>query len=154
MMFAFGDKQWPGIAKVAEEFGETLQVIGRLMMMRGERAHWSGADLRLDLIDELADSKAAIEFVEMKVLTEAERVQLNRRMETKVHQFLTWHREQVGHEETGRPTPVMPFPTMVEEAYRPAAQQEHSAVLHAAGIPTDGCGGEHSEIMRAIGHGG
>lgn len=153
-MFAFGDKHWPGIAKVAEEFGETLQVIGRLMMMRGKSEHWSGAFLRDDLIDELADSKAAIEFVEMKVLTEAERQRLHSRAEVKVHQFLTWHREQAGAEDIRPAQPVMPCSVAVEQAHRPAAQREHSAVLHAAGIPTEGCGGEHSEIMRAIGHGG
>ncbi|MDR7061986.1 MULTISPECIES: hypothetical protein [unclassified Sphingopyxis] len=152
-MFAFGDKVWPGIAKVTEEFGEALQVIGRIVMMGGKTVHWSGADLRNDLIEELADAKASIEFIEMKVFTEAERTRFNLRKESKVHQFLTWHREQAVPEETKAASPVMPCPVAVEQAYRPAAQQEHSAVLHAAGIPSDGCGGEHSDIMRAIGHG-
>jgi len=34
------NKEWPGLAKLNEESGELVQVIGKLMMTHGERAHW------------------------------------------------------------------------------------------------------------------
>lgn len=39
-MFAIGSPVWPGLSKLAEEAGETLQVVGKLMGTGGESAHW------------------------------------------------------------------------------------------------------------------
>ena len=50
---------WPGTAKLAEEAGEVVQVIGKLIATGGRTDHWSGRDLKVDLEDEIADVIAA-----------------------------------------------------------------------------------------------
>jgi hypothetical protein len=59
--FAFGS-EWSGIAKLSEECGELVTVIGKLMATDGDPRHWQG-DLRARLEDELADVGAAIAHV-------------------------------------------------------------------------------------------
>ncbi len=93
-MFAFGDKEWPGLAKLNEESGELIQVIGKLMMTHGERAHWEGTDLRRRLIEEMADLAAAIGFVTAHVLTSQEGQVLTARMMEKRAMFEEWHEEK------------------------------------------------------------
>lgn len=90
MAFAFGDDVWPGIAKLAEECGEVVQVIGKLMMTHGDRAHWSG-DLRTMLIEEMADVQASISFVTRYALTEEEGNALYLRAAQKLVKFEGWH---------------------------------------------------------------
>ncbi len=63
--FAFGAEQWPGLAKLNEEAGEVVQIIGKLMMTYGAPAHWDGTDLKQRLQDEVADLAAAVDFVIM-----------------------------------------------------------------------------------------
>jgi NTP pyrophosphatase (non-canonical NTP hydrolase) len=88
--FAFGDAQWPGIAKLAEECGEVVQVIGKLMMTHGSPAHWSG-NLRAMLVDELGDLAAAIGFVGEHCLTAEERGLIAARIQQKLDKFEDWH---------------------------------------------------------------
>lgn len=88
--FAFGDPRWPGIAKLTEECGEVLQVVGKLMMTHGDRAHWSG-DLRAMLLDEVADLEAAIVFFTRHNLTFLESKAMARRVTEKVMKFEAWH---------------------------------------------------------------
>jgi NTP pyrophosphatase (non-canonical NTP hydrolase) len=62
-MFALGDRDWPGAAKVLEEAGEVVQVFGKLLATAGRTEHWDGkGDLRDRLLDELVDLQAAIDF--------------------------------------------------------------------------------------------
>jgi homospermidine synthase len=93
-MFAFGDKAWPGLAKLAEEAGELVQVIGKLMMTHGESNHWDGSNLRARLIEEMADEAAAIDFVASHVLTTTEVVWMTERVKQKRALFEEWHEEQ------------------------------------------------------------
>lgn len=88
--FAFGDETFPGLAKLAEECGEVVQVIGKLMMVHGRREHWSG-DLRAMLIDEMADVLAAIGFVADNCLSEDETEAMTNRCVTKLEKFQAWH---------------------------------------------------------------
>lgn len=88
--FAFGDNVWPGLAKLAEECGEVVQVIGKLMMTHGSPAHWSG-DLRVMLCEEMADVEAAITFVRMSCLTREEEQAHDNRVSDKLHKFFGWH---------------------------------------------------------------
>ncbi|HYI43698.1 MAG TPA: hypothetical protein VD768_08770 [Sphingomicrobium sp.] len=88
--FAFGDEAWPGLAKLTEECGEVLQVIGKMMMTHGDRAHWSG-DLRAMLLDEVADLEAAIVFCCRHNLSPDERRAMARRVTAKVAKFEDWH---------------------------------------------------------------
>lgn len=64
--FGYGDPIWPGLAKVVEEAGETLQVLGKLIMVHGHHAaHWDG-DLIAKIEEEIPDLKAALDvFVEI-----------------------------------------------------------------------------------------
>ncbi len=93
-MFAFGDKEWPGLAKLNEESGELIQVIGKLMMTHGASGYWGGVELRVRLIEEMADQAAAIDFVSDHVLTAEEAMALVERMKQKRAQFERWHKEQ------------------------------------------------------------
>ncbi len=90
-MFAFSDSEWPGIAKLNEECGELVQVMGKLMMIHGTTAHWSG-DLRKMLVDEMADVEAALTFVKENCLTKKEVAAIRRRVASKLKRFEKWHR--------------------------------------------------------------
>lgn len=93
-MFAFGDTEWPGLAKLAEESGELVQVIGKLMMTHGRAKHWEGSDLRWNLVKEMADVSAALSFVEVYALTAKEREAYDARCIEKFALFEQWHQEQ------------------------------------------------------------
>ena len=91
MMYSIGSKTWPGLSKIAEEFGEVLQVIGKIIGCGGERIHFSGSDLRNDLIEELADARAAIAYFERVELTAEERAEIADRTRRKFDLFMQWH---------------------------------------------------------------
>lgn len=93
-MFAFGDMKWPGVAKLNEEAGELIQVIGKLMATHGESTHWDGTDLRVRFVLELGDLAAAIQFTVARVLTVDEVRLLRARIQEKFEQFEQWHQEQ------------------------------------------------------------
>lgn len=101
MAFAFGDETWPGIAKLSEECGEVVQVIGKLMMTHGDPVHWSG-DLRQQLMEEMADVMAAVQFVGEICLTAGEREAIADRCAEKRAKFQRWHDQP----EEDRPTPT------------------------------------------------
>lgn len=88
--YAFGDEIWPGLAKLNEECGELIQVVGKMMMVHGGRAHWSG-DLRAMLRDEMADVLAAIGFVMKYGFTEEEERSVQDRADQKWIKFEAWH---------------------------------------------------------------
>lgn len=90
--FSIGADQWPGLAKVAEEAGEVIQVIGKLMAFPD--GHYpDGTDLTWALTNELGDLKAAIEYaVKENGLQEPVR----ERMAEKRGRFRRWHREERG----------------------------------------------------------
>jgi hypothetical protein len=93
-MFAFGDKKWPGLAKLNEESGELVQVIGKLMMTHGRAEHWDGSDLRARLVEGMADAVVGVDFVAFHALTAEERNALRRRIREKLALFEQWHEEQ------------------------------------------------------------
>jgi NTP pyrophosphatase (non-canonical NTP hydrolase) len=91
-MFAIGSQSWPGLSKLAEEAGETLQVIGKLMGTGGVTAHWDGTDLRARLIEEISDLMAACDFVvSVNALNPSA---IKDRRQRKLALFLDWHRAQ------------------------------------------------------------
>ncbi len=90
--FSFGSEVWPGLAKLAEECGETQQVCGKIVGFRGGRHHWDGSDLRARLEEEMGDLLAAITFVaEMNGLDEGA---IKARAQKKHTLFEQWHRDQ------------------------------------------------------------
>lgn len=94
-MFAFGNKEWPGLAKLNEEAGELVQVIGKLMMTHGKSEHWEpGVNLRVKLIEEMADVAAALAFQAAHVLSMDEVQTYTTRSYAKLALFDKWHVEQ------------------------------------------------------------
>lgn len=105
-MFAFSDKEWPGVAKLIEECGELAEVLGptlllsaigkltqtqgKLVMIDGGTDHWSG-DLRKAMVEELADVEAAIDFVKAHCLKKKEVGTIARRRAMKLKKFERWH---------------------------------------------------------------
>lgn len=92
----FGDKKWPGLAKLNEECGEVVQVCGKLIQTGGKKKHWSGADLKHDLREELADTLASIGFVLGTSFSEEDLEYVMDRAEQKIDLFIKWHLEQGG----------------------------------------------------------
>jgi len=90
-IFAIGSPVWPGLSKLAEEAGETLQVIGKLMGTGGDVAHWDGSNLRERLVEEIADLLAACAFVISENDLDDEAIR--ERSSKKLQQFLIWHEE-------------------------------------------------------------
>lgn len=91
-MFAHGDAHWPGLAKINEEAGEIVQVIGKLMQTHGKPAHWDGTDLAVRLREEMADMTAAITFV-VERMNDDEQFDFYTRMREKLALFRRWHQE-------------------------------------------------------------
>lgn len=89
-MFAIGDAEWPGVSKLAEECGEVLTEIGKLMGSHGDPNHWSG-NLRERLINESADNAAALLFFVLHNLSQEERTAYSQRVLTKLAKFEEWH---------------------------------------------------------------
>ena len=96
-MFAFGDKEWPGIGKLIEECAEVGEICAKLMATRGGRKHWDGYDLKHRLEEEVSDVLAAIKFV--IDYCGLDRRTIETRCNYKYHKFERWHKE-------GDPQPV------------------------------------------------
>lgn len=90
--FSFGSQTLPGLAKLAEECGEVGQVIGKLMMTGGARAHWDGSDLIDRLAEEIADVQAAIDFFRRH--NGVDFAAFAARVDRKRALFEQWHAEQ------------------------------------------------------------
>jgi NTP pyrophosphatase (non-canonical NTP hydrolase) len=88
-MFAFGDKEWPGISKLVEECGEVVQIVGKLIQTRGKTKHWNVPDLKAALEDELSDVWAALTFVQKHCDLDANR--MADRIVQKLDLFEKWH---------------------------------------------------------------
>jgi NTP pyrophosphatase (non-canonical NTP hydrolase) len=80
---------WPGTAKLAEECGEVIQIIAKLVATAGRTDHWSGLDLETELEDEIADVQAACAFVIEK--NHLDRARIERRTDQKQMLFGRWH---------------------------------------------------------------
>lgn len=94
--YAIGSATWPGLAKLAEEAGEVIQVIGKIIALGGVEnyTHWDGSDVLLRLEEEMADLLAACEFVMDK--NALNRWAVRKRSEAKEALFNEWHDQQSG----------------------------------------------------------
>ena len=91
--FAFGGTVWPGLAKLAEESGEVLQVLAKLIQTGGDPNHWSG-DMVAKLVEELPDLAAALEvFVRLNPVLHPHVEAMRARRDDKISKFLGWHRD-------------------------------------------------------------
>lgn len=94
--FAFGSTVWPGLAKLIEECGEKLQIVGKLMQRGGRTDHWSG-DLKPMAEDEIGDMIAAAQtFVELNA-DRLDVAKIERRIAMKRETFRGWHRDNLGN---------------------------------------------------------
>ena len=89
--YSIGSGHWPGLAKVIEECGEVIQAAGKIIAANGDGRHWDGSDLRQRLEDEIADARAAIEFLAAMNGLDWERI--IRRETIKAGLFRQWHLE-------------------------------------------------------------
>lgn len=84
---AIGSDTWPGLAKLAEECGELLQVIGKLIAYP-DSPHPDGSDLVVRLGEEIGDVLGAAAFVlEANDMPEG----ITSRSRTKLMRFRAWH---------------------------------------------------------------
>ena len=86
--FGIGAEVWPGLAKAAEEAGELLQVLGKLVATGGRPEHYDGSDLRARLIEECGDLLAAVAYLTAANGIEAE---VAERAAGKREIFQAWH---------------------------------------------------------------
>ena len=88
--FSIGQNVWPGLAKLAEECGEVVQIIAKLIATGGRTDHWSGLDLRVELENEMADVRAALAFVAAHN-PDLDVDRINGRVARKTALFVQWH---------------------------------------------------------------
>lgn len=101
--FSFGSPEWPGVAKLNEECGETVQIIGKLMNFEGDGLeHWDGTNLRDEFMNEVADVQAATAFVVAHCDLDAGYIA--ERVQRKLALFEKWHIEQA--DKTGKPNQI------------------------------------------------
>lgn len=99
-MFAFGDREWPGLAKLAEEAGEVVQVVAKLVMTHGSVTYWDEPPLDERLVDEMADLHAALGFVLARLSPEMQR-RFYERAAMKRAKFEDWHKERTARAGAG-----------------------------------------------------
>jgi NTP pyrophosphatase (non-canonical NTP hydrolase) len=89
--YSIGSDVLPGLSRLAEEAGEVVQVIGKILGAGHLGTHFDGTDLRQRLLDELADLTAAVAFVgDKNVLPWAD---VEQRAERRYRQFCEWHEQ-------------------------------------------------------------
>lgn len=93
---AIGSDTWPGLAKLAEECGEAVQVIGKItafpFLGRGE-LHPDGTDLVERLETEIGDLMGAMSYV-VKFNSWLDQDRINKRCEQKFERFTGWDRAE------------------------------------------------------------
>lgn len=88
--FQIGGDLWPGLAKLTEEAGELLQVVGKIMAYPEQNDHPDGTvDMRRRLIEEIGDVAACLAFVIDANNLEQEAI--GARSDYKVERFVHWH---------------------------------------------------------------
>lgn len=92
LMYGIGSSYWNGLAKLNEEAGELIQILGKLLATGGTD-HWEG-DLRPRLVEELGDLRAAIDFFATSCLRPDELDAVVARTEAKIDLFERWEAEQ------------------------------------------------------------
>jgi hypothetical protein len=101
--FCIGSYTWPGLSKLIEELGENGQVLGKIIAFPGRAStgepHPDGTNLKERLEDEIADLRAAIDYVVEANELDGGRIHIRERM--KFMRFLGWHDDERARERTG-----------------------------------------------------
>ena len=136
-MFAIDDDRWPGLGKIAEESGELLQVIGKLVATHGDARYFDGTDLRAAFCAELADLSAAVAFAAGHCLSEDERAGVDRRASEKLALFERW-----------RASPSLPsaLPSPPSSAYDGGATGDYPAVAATGDYPAVAATGDYPAV--------
>lgn len=95
MDYALGSDKWPGLSKLIEEFGEVIQIAGKIIATDGEALHFDGTDLVERLVEELGDAEAAIAF--LREFNGLSKGKIEKRKMEKFRQFMDWHYEQANN---------------------------------------------------------
>jgi hypothetical protein len=88
--FNFGSAVLPGMSKLVEECGEVLRIAGKLISTNGGWLHWRDPNLHTELMQEMADTYAAIEFM-VEHAEEIDAARFRERVLDKTKLFETWH---------------------------------------------------------------
>lgn len=87
--FQLGSEVVPGLGKTVEEYGEVLQILGKLIANGGKGKHWDGqGDLFDRLSEEFADAQAATDF--MILHNHLDNDKINARTIAKLDQYEAW----------------------------------------------------------------
>lgn len=92
--YNLGSDNWPGLSKLAEEAGELLQVIGKLMGTGGAVNHWDGSDLSARFVEEAGDVLAALEVVLFLNSAKLDLIAVEQRKLHKRRLFMQWHTQE------------------------------------------------------------
>jgi hypothetical protein len=95
--YSIGSDVWPGLAKLAEECGEGVQIAMKIIAAGGANVHWdSSVPLAERLEEEIADITAAIVFTtENNPRLDTERI--SARANRKLKLFRSWHAAHQDH---------------------------------------------------------
>jgi NTP pyrophosphatase (non-canonical NTP hydrolase) len=88
--YEIGSDLWPGLAKLAEEAGELIQVLAKLVGASGRDRYYDGTDLRERLVEECGDLTAAIAFF---TETNGLGAEVDARARQKLALFRHWHEQ-------------------------------------------------------------
>jgi NTP pyrophosphatase (non-canonical NTP hydrolase) len=88
--FTLGSDTWPGVAKVTEEAGELLQLLGKLQACGGADVHFDGTAMRARITEEVADLGAALLFMAEKNGLDMDLI--DDRSQSKFEQYESWHK--------------------------------------------------------------
>lgn len=81
---------WFGIGKLIEEIGELGQIVGKLIPFPNGEHPDGKANLRERLVDEIADTRAALEYFAKANLSRDELVAIDSRAALKFAKFSEW----------------------------------------------------------------
>lgn len=95
--YTIGAERWPGLAKLAEECGELLAVIGRLMAFPDGTDHPDRGALSLvkQLEDEMGDVRGALTYVCWVNAGDVDERAVIERSLRKANRFLGWHGQEI-----------------------------------------------------------
>jgi NTP pyrophosphatase (non-canonical NTP hydrolase) len=88
--YEIGSDLWPGLAKLAEEAGELIQIVAKLVGASGRARYYDGTDLRERLVEECGDLTAAIAFF---TETNGLGTEVDARARAKLALFRHWHEQ-------------------------------------------------------------
>lgn len=87
--YSIGSDHLPGISKMVEEYGEVLQILGKIQGRGDLGIHWDGQNLKESLENEMSDVAAANHFLATKLQLNTPR--MLERAEKKIKLFNRWH---------------------------------------------------------------